>query len=183
MPDYKIKLFVYTAILFQDTASSSSSVAGKVTGIVVIWISAMPRQRKSPEEKLVWKFSFHFPSFYGAVSQKPTSQAKAFDYKSNRPEENSFTWKIQSIIALKLVLIKEFREAGKYSEKQYFTLRVSVEKSSWPNFEERFLWSGNKLKWLVRCLLQWMKFTKFYPKIGRKWTLCWKRRVRSLLSF
>ena len=54
MPDYKIKLFVYTAILFQDTASSSSSVAGKVTGIVVIWISAMPRQRKSPEEKLVW---------------------------------------------------------------------------------------------------------------------------------
>ena len=28
MPNYKIKLFVYTAILFQDTASSSSSVAG-----------------------------------------------------------------------------------------------------------------------------------------------------------
>ena len=54
MPNYKIELFVYTAILFQDTVKSSSSVAGKVTGKVVIWISAMPRQRKSPEEKLEW---------------------------------------------------------------------------------------------------------------------------------
>ena len=36
MPNYKIELFVYTAILFQDTVKSSSSVAGKVTGKVVI---------------------------------------------------------------------------------------------------------------------------------------------------
>ena len=43
MPNYKIELFVYTPILFQDTVKSSSSVAGKVTGKVVIYISVLCR--------------------------------------------------------------------------------------------------------------------------------------------